>query len=172
MGRSILNRCICAEHKSSPCTWEQDTRRNVYRREARGQPPKDIWLPVYVYVPKDKRSKLDPSGKKGVFVVYSETSKPYRVYIPGYRQINISRDVTFDEDATFNRSRHHHTNEIHDEEPEAPRVADMDAGNDVVSEEHGLEDHDMEAHLRRAHLAPVARYTLIRAILAITAVVK
>ena len=24
--------------------------------------------PVYVHVPKDKRSKLDPSGKKGIFV--------------------------------------------------------------------------------------------------------
>ena len=33
--------------------------------------------PVYVHVPKDKRSKLDPSGKKGIFVGYSETSKAY-----------------------------------------------------------------------------------------------
>jgi hypothetical protein len=29
--------------------------------------------PLYVHVPKGKRSKLDPSGKKGVFVGYSET---------------------------------------------------------------------------------------------------
>jgi hypothetical protein len=29
--------------------------------------------PVYVYVPKDKRSKLNPSGKKGIFIGYSET---------------------------------------------------------------------------------------------------
>jgi hypothetical protein len=53
---------------------------------------------VYVHVPKDKRSKLDPSGKKGIFVGYSETSKAYRVYIPGHRQIETSRDVTFDEE--------------------------------------------------------------------------
>jgi hypothetical protein len=106
--------------------------------------------PVYVHVPKDKRSKLDPSGKKGVFVGYSETSKAYRVYIPGYRQIEISRDVTFDEDATFSRSRQHHTDEIHDEEPEAPRVADSDVGNDVVPEEHGPEDHDMAEPQRPA----------------------
>jgi hypothetical protein len=105
---------------------------------------------VYVHVPKDKRSKLDPSGKKGIFVGYSETSKAYRVYIPGYRQIEISRDVTFDEDASFNRSRQHHTYEIHDEEPEAPRVVDTNAGNDVVPEEHGLEDHDMEEPQRPA----------------------
>jgi hypothetical protein len=41
--------------------------------------------PMYVHVPKDKRLKLDPSGKKRIFVGYSETSKAYRVYILGYR---------------------------------------------------------------------------------------
>jgi hypothetical protein len=83
--------------------------------------------------------KLDPSGKKGIFVGYSETSKAYRVYIPGHCQIETSRDVTFDEDTTFSRSRQHHLDEIHDEELEAPRVTDTDTGDDVV-----LEDHDME----------------------------
>ena len=39
--------------------------------------------PVYFHVPKEKRSKLDTSGKKGMFVGYSETSKVYRVYVPG-----------------------------------------------------------------------------------------
>eukprot|EP00253_Pinus_taeda_P002089 PITA_02089 len=37
---------------------------------------------VYIHVPKDKRSKLDPSKIKGIFVGYSESSKAYRVYIP------------------------------------------------------------------------------------------
>jgi hypothetical protein len=101
---------------------------------------------VYVHVPKDKRSKLDPSGKKGIFVGYSETSKAYRVYIPGHQQIDTSRDVTFDEDASFSRSRQTHTDEIHDEEPEALRVTDIDAGDDVV-----LEDYDMEEPQRPAN---------------------
>jgi hypothetical protein len=57
--------------------------------------------PVYIHIPKDKRTKLDPSGKKGIFVGYSETSKAYRVYVPGYKKIEINRDVIFDEDATF-----------------------------------------------------------------------
>ena len=60
---------------------------------------------VYVHVPREKRLKLEPSGKKGIFVGYSESSKAYRVYILGFRQIETSRDVTFDEDTTFNRSR-------------------------------------------------------------------
>ena len=54
--------------------------------------------PVYIHIPKEKRSKLDPSGKKELFVGYSEQSKAYRIYIPGYRQIELSRDVGFDED--------------------------------------------------------------------------
>jgi hypothetical protein len=95
--------------------------------------------PVYVHVPKDKRSNLDSSGKKGIFVGYGETLKACIVYIPGHRQIETSRDVTFDEDTTFSRSRQNHSDEVHDEEHKAPRVADTDAGDDVV-----LEDHDME----------------------------
>ena len=88
-------------------------------------------FPVYVHVPKDKRSKLDPSGKKGIIFGYSETSKAYRVYIPGDRHIETSKDLTFNEDTTFSRSRQHHSDEVHDEEPKSPRVADID--NDIVS---------------------------------------
>jgi hypothetical protein len=39
--------------------------------------------PVYFHVPKEKRSKLDPLGRKGTFVGYSESLKAYRIYIPG-----------------------------------------------------------------------------------------
>jgi hypothetical protein len=61
--------------------------------------------PVYFHVPKEKRSKLEPSGRKGTFVGYSESSKAYRIYIPVQRQIEISRDVTFEEEIAFQRSR-------------------------------------------------------------------
>ena len=39
--------------------------------------------PLYIHVPKDKRMKLDPSGRKGTFVGYSESSKAYMIYISG-----------------------------------------------------------------------------------------
>jgi hypothetical protein len=55
--------------------------------------------PVFIHIPKEKRNKLDPSGKKGIFVGYSEVSKAFRIYIPGHNHIEINRDVTFDEDA-------------------------------------------------------------------------
>ena len=50
--------------------------------------------------------KLDPFGKKGIFVGYSESAKVYRIYIPGQRKIELSRDVTFEEDVAYLRSRH------------------------------------------------------------------
>ena len=40
---------------------------------------------VYIHIPKEKRTKLDPSGKKGIFVGYSESSKAYRIYFPDSR---------------------------------------------------------------------------------------
>ena len=33
--------------------------------------------PVYVHIPKEKRTKLDPSGKNGIFVGYCEVSKSF-----------------------------------------------------------------------------------------------
>ncbi|XP_059072468.1 retrovirus-related Pol polyprotein from transposon TNT 1-94 [Cryptomeria japonica] len=61
--------------------------------------------PVYVHVPKEKRSKLEPSGKKGMLVGYSESSKAFRIYIPGQRYVEVSRDVKFEEDIAFKKSK-------------------------------------------------------------------
>jgi hypothetical protein len=63
---------------------------------------------VYIHVPKEKRTKLDPSSKKGTFVGYIESLKAYQIYIPGQKQIEVSRDVSFEEDVAFRRSRGSH----------------------------------------------------------------
>jgi hypothetical protein len=60
--------------------------------------------PMYLHVLKEKRSKLEPSGRKGTFVGYNEFSKAYRIYVPGQRQIEVSRDVTFEEEVAFHKS--------------------------------------------------------------------
>ena len=73
---------------------------------------------VYIHIPKEKSTKLEPSGKKGTFVGYNETLKAYKIYIPRQRQIEVSRDVTFDEEVAFRRSRGSHM-EIDNEEQEA-----------------------------------------------------
>jgi hypothetical protein len=92
---------------------------------------------VYIRIPKDKRTKLDPSGKKGIFVRYSETSKAYRVYVPGHKKIEINRDVIFDEDAAFCKSKRNHVDEVHDEEPTTSKVPNTE------EEELVPENHDM-----------------------------
>jgi transposase InsO family protein len=98
---------------------------------------------VFVHIPKEKRTKLDPSGKKGIFVGYCEVSKAFRVYIPGYHHIEISRDVTFDEYATLKKSRRCHLEEVYEEEPIAPRVAEPVREVIASHDEEILEDHDI-----------------------------
>ena len=36
---------------------------------------------------------------------YSERSKAYRIYFLGYKKIDIRRDVTFDKDTAYNKSK-------------------------------------------------------------------
>ena len=60
----------------------------------------DNYFPLYIHVP-----KLEPSGKKGTFVGYCKSSKAYRIYIPGSRQIEVSQDVTFEEEMAIRKGR-------------------------------------------------------------------
>ena len=36
---------------------------------------------------------------------YSESSKTYRIYFPGFKKIDISKDVIFADDSSYNKSR-------------------------------------------------------------------
>jgi hypothetical protein len=107
------------------CLWEEETMAVVYVQNRLshsalgcktledmfiGNKPEVIHLktfgcPVFIHIPKEKRNKIDPSGKKGIFVGYYEVSKAFRIYIPDQHHIEISRDVTFDEDAALKKSR-------------------------------------------------------------------
>jgi hypothetical protein len=80
--------------------------------------------PVYVHIPKEKRTKLEPSGKKGTFVGYCETSKAYRIYIPSQKFIEVSKDVTFHEEVAFRRARELPCNS---REQEAPSLDSSDS---------------------------------------------
>ena len=70
---------------------------------------------------------------------YSESSKAYRIYFPGYKKIDVSRDVTFDEDTAYNKSRKRPTEEHEEAEAEAPRIRDT-----VMNEEAQEEDREFE----------------------------
>jgi hypothetical protein len=92
--------------------------------------------PVYIHIPKEKRTKLEPSGKKETFVGYNETSKAYRIYVPGQKFIEVSRDVTFHEETTFPRSRELPCDK---EEQEAPSLEPSDLPLLDVQKEETLE---------------------------------
>jgi hypothetical protein len=84
---------------------------------------------VYIHVTIEKRTKLEPSSKKGLFVCYSETSKAYRIYIPKQRKTIVSKDVKLEEDFASRKSREP-TPVVEDEEQEAPKV---ELGSPVIS---------------------------------------
>jgi len=107
---------------------------------------------VYVHIPKENRSKLDPSGKKGIIVGYNESSKGYRVHIPKLKKIEVCPNVIFDEDATFNRSRQRHAYEDLNEEPVAPQVTNTIVKERSIPEEYTPEDHDVEEPQRPVDL--------------------
>lgn len=68
---------------------------------------------VYIHVSKEKRTKLEPSKKKGTFVGYI-------IYVLGQTYVEISWDVTFDDDYAFWKSKGSHL-DTDDEEHEAPK---------------------------------------------------
>ena len=45
---------------------------------------------VYIHIPKEKKTKLNPFEKKGIFVGYFEVSKEFIIYIPGFHHMEIS----------------------------------------------------------------------------------
>ena len=49
-----------------------------------------------------KRHKLEEKTEKGIFFGYSTQSKGYRIYSLKTEKLIISRDVEFDESATWN----------------------------------------------------------------------
>jgi hypothetical protein len=61
---------------------------------------------------------LEPSGKKGIFVGYSETSKYYRIYVPSQQKVEINRDMTFDEQISYRKSIKHSMDSNDEEENE------------------------------------------------------
>jgi hypothetical protein len=60
---------------------------------------------TYSYVPSEKTKNLEPMTERGIFFGYSETSKAFCIYLPSLRKTVLRRDVRFEEDGTFRKSR-------------------------------------------------------------------
>ena len=69
---------------------------------------------------------------------YSESSKSYRIYFPGFKNIDISRDVKFDEDSTYIKSRKRLVEEP--EETRAPKIHYTTMDEEIQEENRELEE--------------------------------
>ena len=58
--------------------------------------------PYYLYVPSEKRSKLEDKVEKGIFLGYSTQTKGYKVYNLKTDNISITRNVQLNEDRVWN----------------------------------------------------------------------
>ena len=56
---------------------------------------------MYVHVLKEKRRKLDTKAEKCILVGYYDDQKGYKCYNPRTKQARVSRDVVFDESASW-----------------------------------------------------------------------
>ena len=68
---------------------------------------------------------------------YSEISKAYRIYFPGFKKNDISRDIKFDEDSSYNKSRKRPIEDS--KEIEVPIIP-----NTTINEVNPEEDWEME----------------------------
>ena len=85
-------------------------------RNVRDQTPQEAWRGrnpsvkhlriigsiAYAHVPHQGRAKLDDRSVKYVFVGYDANSKGYKFYNPSNNKVVVSRDVEFDEEASWN----------------------------------------------------------------------
>ena len=99
---------------------------------------KTFGFPVYVHIPKEKRTKLDPSGKKGIFFGYYEVSKAFRIYIPGFHHMEFIRYVTFDKEVALKRSRKCQREEVYEEDVPPRNVEVAPSPEDETPGDHDM----------------------------------
>ncbi|KAL4367990.1 hypothetical protein GQ457_05G026520 [Hibiscus cannabinus] len=97
----------------------------------------------YGHIPAQKRSKLDAKVDRGIFLGYDSQPKGYRIFNLDTEKIMISRDVEFNEDASWNWD---------EEKVEKRNYVLLSNPNDVVSDEPSNEDDEEANNDKRSHL--------------------
>ena len=60
---------------------------------------------TFSHLPSEKMTKLEPIVERGIFVGYDETSKAFHIYLPALRKVVVRREVRFEEERAFRKSR-------------------------------------------------------------------
>jgi hypothetical protein len=60
-------------------------------------------FPIYIHVPMEKRTKLEPSGEKGIFVGYKRPQRLQDLHISARKTV-VSIDVKFEENLASTKS--------------------------------------------------------------------
>ncbi|MCO5567705.1 hypothetical protein L7F22_021399 [Adiantum nelumboides] len=114
-------RALMSEKNMPPCYWAEASSTAVYtmnmtptatvhdmtpeEKLTRKKPDvshfKVFGCIAYVHVPDELRMKLESKAEKCVFIGYSIEHKGYKYYNPVKRQVRVSKDVVFDEMATW-----------------------------------------------------------------------
>ena len=94
----------------------------------------------YAQVPKEKRYKLDEASEKCIFIGYSTQSKGYKLYSLKTKKVIVSRDVLFDENATWNWEKEEVERDV-----AAPIVLPQESANEDEDEEEYKVCHHYQA---------------------------
>lgn len=78
---------------------------------------------TYAHVPDEKRKKLNDKTEKCVFLGISEAFKAYKLFNPLTKNIVTSRDVIFDEENTWDWSKHWPTQILYDNDAEQEQIS-------------------------------------------------
>ena len=71
-------------------------------------------------------------------IVKARESKAYKIYFPVFKKIDISRDVTFDKDSAYNKSRKRPVEDF--EETKVPIIQDTTMNDANQDEDREIEE--------------------------------
>ncbi|GKV24632.1 hypothetical protein SLEP1_g34217 [Rubroshorea leprosula] len=92
---------------------------------------------AYVWVPKEKRTKVDKNSKRCIFLGYETGTKGYRLWDPTARKLIISRYVVFNEDVFQGKTKNEEARKL---------VIEQEASfDDAVQEENIQNDPQSES---------------------------
>jgi hypothetical protein len=140
------NTAVYIQNRSPHRVLGRKTPKEVFTR--RKQETGHFWICgclVYCHIPSEKRTKLEATAEKGIFVGYSETSKAHRIYIPAFRKTLVKRDVKFEEDRTLKKAHDIVPTKARDQELETQKEEETQVTSTGTDAKTTDQDEEQEA---------------------------